>query len=62
MCMALCRGSLLLLRRMPGGNVRYSSLLFWMYVVLWTASILTDIFPDLSQSCQTNGGIVFSDR
>jgi hypothetical protein len=30
--------------------------------VLWKASILTDIFRDLSQSHQTNGSIVFSDR
>jgi hypothetical protein len=33
-----------------------------MYVVLWKAAILTDIFRDLSQSHQTSGGIVFSDR
>ena len=67
MCMAQSRGSLLLLRRMPGSKVRYSGLLlcslqFWMCVVLWKAAVLTRMFRDLSQCHQTSGGVVFSDR
>jgi len=43
-------------------SLQLCSLQFWMYVVLWKSAVLPRIFRDLSQSHQTNGAVVFSDR